>query len=62
MEAKLVRVSGDVHRRLAIQAATRGETIQSITDRAVRQEIARMEKVEKKKIAGVKVKKVSVKV
>lgn len=62
MEVKLVRVSGDVHRPLAIQAAIRGETIQSITDRAIRLEIARMEKAERKKIAGLNVKKVSVKV
>ena len=62
MEVKLVRVSGEVHRPLAIQAATRGETIQSITDRAIRLEIARMQKAEKKKIAGLNVKNVSVKV
>ena len=61
MIVKLVRVSGDVHRLLAIQAAIRGETIQSITDRSIRLEITRMEKGEKKKIASLKAKKVGVK-
>lgn len=44
MEVKLVRVSGEIHRPLAIQAATRGETIQSITERAIRKELTRMQR------------------
>ena len=44
MEVKLVRVSSDVHRLLAIQAATRGETIQAITERAIGKELTRMQR------------------
>ena len=49
MEVKLVRIPNDVHRQIAIQAATRGETIQAITVRALRLEIARINKTEQKK-------------
>lgn len=44
MEVKHVRVSSEVHRPLAIQAATWGETIQSIVERAVRKELICMQR------------------
>ena len=42
MSVKLVRISGKVHRPLAIQAATEGVTISSIAERAIREELKRI--------------------
>lgn len=44
MSVKLVRISGKVHRPLAIQAATDGVTISSIVERAIREELSRIKK------------------
>lgn len=44
MSVKLVRISGKVHRPLAIQAATEGVTISSIAERAIREELKRIKK------------------
>lgn len=44
MSVKLVRISGKVHRPLAIQAATEGVTISSIAERAIREELKRVKK------------------
>lgn len=42
MTVKLVRISGKVHRPLAIQAAKEGVTISSIAERAIREELKRI--------------------
>jgi len=44
MSVKLVRISGKVHRPLAIQAATEGVTISSIAERAIREELKRIKR------------------
>lgn len=49
MEVKLVRVSIEVHRPLAILAATNGETISSVAERAIQRELARSSKITKAK-------------
>lgn len=49
MSVKLVRISGKVHRPLAIQAATEGVTISSIAERAIREELKRIKREEAKR-------------
>lgn len=49
MSVKLVRISGKVHRPLAIQAAREGVTISSIAERAIEQELIRLKGESKRK-------------
>jgi hypothetical protein len=54
MTPKIVKLPPDIHRTLAIQAATDGVSMTSIAERAIRRELDRMRKrAEAKKAATV---------
>ena len=53
MTPKIVKLPPDIHRTLAIQAATDGVSMTSIAERAIRRELERMRKrAEAKKAAA----------
>lgn len=53
MEIKTIQIGSELHRELAIRSAMSGESIRSITERAVKRELSRIQKAAKTKRTSV---------
>lgn len=49
MEIKTIQIGSELHRELAIRSAMSGESIRSITEKAIKRELLRIEKTSRTK-------------